>query len=128
VQEPDPWDEVPDEPVIVPGGGIVEPDPDPVVAGRPAAVDERAVEAMLIQLQSEERAGAHVAKKIGLIASALTCALGLGMLIAGLVMMRVGAGKQAAMIGSLVLSVFGLCFMGMAAWVWISTTRSKGRR
>lgn len=93
-----------------------------------AAVDEKAVAGMLLQLQAEERTDGRTTKRVGQIAAILTSVLGLGMLIAGVVMMQSGAGKQVAVIGSLVLSIFGLAFIGMAVWVWIATTRSKGRR
>jgi hypothetical protein len=91
-------------------------------------VDEKAVAAMLLQLQAEERTDGHATTRVGQVAAIVTSVLGLGMLIAGVVMMQGGGGKQVAVIGSLVLSIFGLAFIGMAAWVWIATTRSKGRR
>ena len=92
-----------------------------------ASVDEQAVEAMLLQLQAEERSDGSTTKWVGWIASAVTFVLGAGMLIFGLLAARDSGGKFANVIGSGVLSVFGLCFMGMALWVWITTSRSRGR-
>jgi type IV secretory pathway VirB3-like protein len=111
------------EPAVVPVAPAVEKSDAPA---KPT-VDEGAVQAMLIQLQSEERTDTRAAKRVGLVASALTLALGSGMLIAGVSMMRGGAGKQVAVIGSLVLSVFGLAFIAMAVWVWITTSSSTTR-
>jgi hypothetical protein len=98
----------------------------PVAAGSPAA-DDHAFAAMLVQLQVEERTDGRVAQRIGQGAALFTGALGLGMLIAGLMMMRSGSGQSIAVIGSAVLSIFGLSFIGMASWVWITASRSKGR-
>ena len=93
----------------------------------PAAMDDPAVEAMLLKLQAEERTDSGATKWAGWIASAITFVLGAAMLIFGLLAARDSGGKFANVVGSGVLSVFGLCFMGMALWVWISTSRSKGR-
>jgi hypothetical protein len=129
--EPDPWDEVPNEPVMVLDGDAAGDAQDPgKAAGETAggaAIDERAVQAMLVQLKGEERVDSRVTKRVGQIASVLTFLLGAGMTIAGLAMMRSGGAKQVAVVGSLVLSVFGLSFIGMATWVWITTNRLKGR-
>jgi hypothetical protein len=95
------------------------------VPGAPA--DDRAVEAMLMQLQAEERSDGSTTKWVGWVASAITFVLGAAMLIFGLLAARDSGGKFANVVGSGVLSVFGLCFMGMALWVWISTNRSRGR-
>jgi hypothetical protein len=92
-----------------------------------APVDEASVQAMLLQLQAEERSDGSATKWVGWIASAITFVLGSAMLIFGLLAARDSAGKFANVVGSGVLSVFGLCFMGMAVWVWISTSRSRGR-
>jgi hypothetical protein len=92
-----------------------------------APVDDKAVEAMLLQLQAQERSDGSTTKWVGWVASAITFVLGAAMLIFGLLAARDSAGKFANVVGSGVLSVFGLCFMGMALWVWISTNRSRGR-
>ena len=120
VQEPDPWDEVP-----AVRAGEQEAGP---AAGARRKPDEIAVEAMLIQLQGEERSDGRATAWVGWIASAITLALGTGMLITGLAMVRRGNGASVTVIGSAVLSVFGLVFIGMALWVWITTSRSRGRR
>jgi cbb3-type cytochrome oxidase subunit 3 len=38
--------------------------------------------------------------------------------------MQKAAGTPVAIMGSGALSVFGLCFLGMAAWVWIRSNRA----
>jgi hypothetical protein len=126
VQEPDPWDEVP---VVVASadGAAVAGTPGPTGTSGGPKPDEKAVEAMLMRLQNEERADARAAKMVGWVASAVTVVLGLGMLIAGIVMAARGIGTPVAAIGSLVLVVFGLAFIGMAIWMWVSTNRSRGR-
>jgi hypothetical protein len=130
VQEPDPWAGIRAEASgqVPAGAAVLEIAPEGIPAAAPAAkVDDRAVEAMLLQLQSEERTDGRAARWVGRVASALTFALGLGMLIAGLLMVRSGGGTSVALLGSAVLSIFGLSFMGMAVWVWITTNRSRGR-
>lgn len=92
---------------------------------RPAA--DKAAEALLFRLRQEERDEGHASKWVGRIASAVTFVLGAAMLVAGLAMVRTGGGTPVTVIGSGVLSVFGLAFIGMALWVWISTDRSRGR-
>jgi hypothetical protein len=131
IQEPDSWGEKPAEPTIMPFEDAASDAADEAREAVPSPaqpkVDDRVVEAMLIQLQGEERTDGRAAKRVGQVASAVTFVLGLGMLIVGLTMMRGGGGKQIAVIGSVVLSVFGLAFIGMASWVWITTNRSRGR-
>ena len=122
VQEPDPEGEA----------QLLSADPPMQVAAAAAVAsaalpDSSEVEAMLLQLQVEERTDTRATRWVGRVASALTAALGLGMLIAGLVMIRSGGGKSVAVLGSAVLSIFGLSFMGMALWVWITSSRSRGR-
>jgi ATP-dependent exoDNAse (exonuclease V) beta subunit len=124
----DPWQEVPlakpdDVALIVTAADPTAPRTDPAAA----ATDEKAVEAMLLQLQAEESSDRSATKWVGWIASAVTFVLGASMLIFGLLAARDSGGKFANVVGSGVLSVFGLCFMGMALWVWISTSRSRGR-
>jgi hypothetical protein len=96
-----------------------------------AAVDrsatDKAAAALLLRLQQEERDEGHASKWVGRIASVVTFVLGAAMLVAGLAMVRTGGSKPVTVIGSGVLSVFGLAFIGMALWVWISTNRSRGR-
>ena len=89
--------------------------------------DSRLVQAMMLQLQREERSDGKSAVIVGVVAAGVTMALGVAMLIGGLNIARTAAGKSSAVIGSAVLSVFGLIFIGMAAWVWVTATRVKGR-
>ena len=97
-----------------------------------AAVDERQIQAMLLELSKEETIGAGPIKLIARIAAAITAAVGLGMLIGGL--MSLGTAQDAAKrtlattMASGALSVFGMCFVAIAAWVWIRSNRMKGSR
>jgi hypothetical protein len=127
----DPWDEVPNDAASAPA-------PDEQVAGasavvgapervEPPKVQEHVVDSMLLQLASEERTDDRAAVLVGRVAAALTAVLGSGMFVAGIVMLQQTNGKMIAVVGSLVLSVFGMIFAGMAVWVWISTSRSRGR-
>jgi len=99
---------------------------DPPVAATPK-VEKHVVDAMLLQLASEERTGTIAAARVSQVVAALLMALGSGMAIGGLSLMRSANGRQIIIIGSLVLTVFGMMFMGMAVWVWIATSRSRGR-
>jgi len=124
IQEPD----VP-VPAAVVEDVAVEVAAEPVAEApvRKPATDDRHVQAMLVQLQSEERTDRSATKWVAWAASGFTAALGLAMLTAGLIMIGKGGGTSIGAIGSAVLSVFGLIFIGMAAWVWITTSRSRGR-
>jgi hypothetical protein len=127
----DPWDEVPNDPVSTPApdGQGAEASAAGGAPGKvePPKVQERVVDAMLLQLASEERTDDKATVLVGRAASALTAVLGSGMFVAGIVMLQQTNGKVIAVVGSLVLSVFGMIFAGMAVWVWISTSRSRGR-
>jgi hypothetical protein len=89
--------------------------------------DDKHVQAMLMQLQREEYTDGKGAVLVGWIAAAVTMVLGGWMLVVGLRMASAAAGKTAGVMGSAVLSIFGLCFIGMSVWVWVRTTRLKGR-
>lgn len=101
-------------------------DADPAPKGA-APVDDKQVQAMLMQLQREEYTDGKSTVLVGWIAAAITLALGGSMLVTGLRMASTAAGKAAGVMGSAVLSIFGLCFVGMSVWVWVRTTRLKGR-
>jgi hypothetical protein len=124
----DPWDEMPNEPAKpVEPAGVAAQGGTPAAKSAEVRAQDPAIEAMMLQLRNEERTDATVAKRVGRIAAVITMALGLGMLIAGISLIRGANGTSIAVIGSLVLSVFGVAFMGMALWVWITTSRSRGR-
>jgi len=130
-QSADPWDEVPQEPKAgEPGEGAVVAADAQAPAAAPVArpkVEDHRVEAMMIQLRDAERTDGVAALRVGQIAAVLTMVLGAGMFIGGLVLLQGANGKMIAVVGSLILSMFGLVFAGMAIWVWISTNRSRGR-
>jgi VIT1/CCC1 family predicted Fe2+/Mn2+ transporter len=95
---------------------------------RPAAEpDSKVVQAMMMQLAREEYTDRRSTKVVAWVASGITVALGASMLVWGLLIASRAGGKGTAVIGSAVLSVFGLSFIGMAVWVWISTSRVRGR-
>jgi hypothetical protein len=85
------------------------------------------LDVMMLELAQEERSDNRNAKIIAWVASGITAVLGLGMVIAGLVLASKANGQGSAVMGSAVLTVFGLIFAGMAAWVWISSNRVRGR-
>ena len=127
----DPWDEVPNDPASAPAPDEQGANATTTVEApgkvEPPRVHAHAVDAMLLQLRSEERSDDKATALIGRVASAVTAVLGSGMFIAGIVMLQSTNGKTIAVVGSLVLSVFGMIFVGMAVWAWISTSRSRGR-
>jgi hypothetical protein len=61
------------------------------------------------------------------VATIVTAVLGVAMMIGGISVAAGSHGMSTAMVGSGVLLVFGLSFIGMAAWVWVSTNRVRGR-
>jgi hypothetical protein len=91
------------------------------------AVDDKAVKAMLSQLQAEERTDSGAALWVGWVSAAVTFALGSAVLVYGILSLKNADKGLASVLGSAVLTIFGLCFMGMAVWVWIKTNRSRGR-
>ena len=128
---PHPSPKAPAEPQAEAATGAV--DPAPAATPTPAAaVDERQVQAMLLELSKEETIGVGPIRLIARIAAAITAAVGLGMLIGGL--MSLGTAQDAAKrtlattMASGALSVFGMCFVAIAAWVWIRSNSMKGSR
>ena len=105
----------------------------PAVAPAAATVDERRVQAMLMELSKEETADTGHIQLVARIASVITAAVGGGMLIGGLVTLA-GTSQDAAKrtiattMASGALSVFGLCFMAIAVWVWVRSNHVKGSR
>jgi hypothetical protein len=57
----------------------------------------------------------------------VTFVLGAAVLVYGLLSLRSADKGLASVLGSAVLTIFGMSFMGMAVWVWIRTNRSRGR-
>lgn len=92
-----------------------------------AGSEGKLLEVMMLELAQEERSDNRNAKIIAWVASGITAVLGLGMVVAGLVLAAKANGQGSAVMGSAVLTVFGLIFAGMAAWVWISSNRVRGR-
>lgn len=123
----------------MPAAEVIEPEAE-AVAEKPApeqpkaekteaqALDERQVQAMLMELGREETANSGSIKLIAQIASLITAVVGLGMLVGGVLTIRSAGGSAAGVMGSGALSVFGLCFVAMAVWVWVGSNRVKGSR
>lgn len=101
-------------------------------AAKPAAgaIDDKQVEAMLLNLSMEETSDPGPVKLVARVASVLTFIAGAGMVIAGLTAIPADAASRTPVVlmGSGALSVFGLCFAGMAVWVWIRSNSMKGSR
>jgi hypothetical protein len=89
--------------------------------------DSQAVQAMLQQLAREEASGNRTSKIVSWVASGITAVLGVSMFIGGIVVGGRAAGNSATVLGSVVLTVFGLGFVGMSVWVWVSANRVRGR-
>jgi hypothetical protein len=106
----------------------LEPEPQAEAAKAAAKLDEDAVQAMLLQLRAQEASSSGGARRVGQIAAAITAVIGFGMVVVGLVALPATKGNTAGVIGSTAMSVFGLGFVGMAVWVWVSALRSKGIR
>jgi len=91
-------------------------------------IDERRVQAMLMELSREETADTGSIKLIARIASVVTGVVGIGMLFGGVMAIQRAGGTTAGVMGSGALSVFGLCFVAMAVWVWVGSNRSRRSR
>jgi hypothetical protein len=91
-------------------------------------IDERRVQAMLLELGREETASTGSIKIVARIASVMTAIVGIGMLTGGLMIIQRASGTTAGLMGSGALSVFGLCFVAMAAWVWVGSNRTRRSR
>jgi hypothetical protein len=90
--------------------------------------DERQVQVMLLELGREEAAPTGNVQMIARVAAVVTALIGAGMLFAGIVALQKAGGTPVGVMGSGALSVFGMCFMAMAAWVWVRSNRVKGSR
>jgi hypothetical protein len=111
----------------------------PAGAGGPAVApvakgpDERRVQAMLMELSKEETADTGHIKLVARVASVITAMVGIGMIAGGL-MTLAGNSQDAAKrtmattMASGALSVFGMCFVAIAIWVWIRSNHVKGSR
>jgi hypothetical protein len=95
--------------------------------GPELAPDEKVVDAMLMQLAREEASDRRSSTTVSWVATAVTGVLGASMMVGGISVAAQSHGMATAMVGSGVLLVFGLSFIGMAAWVWVSTNRARGR-
>lgn len=110
------------------GGESKPPGEEPSGKTDAQILDERRVQAMLLELGKEEAASSGSIKLIARIAAVITATVGLGMLLGGMAAIQRAGGTTAGVMGSGALSVFGLCFVAMAAWVWVGSNRVKGSR
>ena len=90
------------------------------------AVDDRQVQVMLMELGREETTPTRSVQLIARIAAVITGLIGAGMLAAGIFALQKAGGSTVGVMGSGALSVFGMCFFGMAAWVWVRSNRVRG--
>jgi len=97
---------------------------------KPAAplVDDKKVQVMLMELGREETTPTHNVQLIARIAAVITGLIGAGMLVGGVLALQKASGSTVGVMGSGALSVFGMCFFGMAAWVWVRSNRVRGSR
>jgi hypothetical protein len=112
-------------------GQSAEPEaPEEQVAGKTAAqlLDERQVQAMLMQLSNEETESTGSIKLVARIAAIITAFVGIGMIFGGMTTIKTANKTSAGVMGSAALSVFGLCFVAMAVWVWVGSNRTKRSR
>ena len=91
-------------------------------------VEDARVKAMLLELSQEETTNTKGVRLVARISSLVTAAVGIGMLSGGVTTIQRAGGTPAGVMGSGALSVFGLCFLAMAVWVWVGSNRTKGSR
>jgi hypothetical protein len=101
--------------------------PDEVKPEQAVEPDGMVVQMMLQQLARDESSDRRSTAIITWVAAGVTVVLGLAMLIGGISIASRAAGQSTALIGSAVLVLLGLAFIGMAVWVWFSTSRVRGR-
>jgi hypothetical protein len=99
-------------------------------AAKPTATgpDDRQVQVLMMELEREETTPVGNVKLIARVAAVITILIGTGMLAGGIAALQKAPGTPLGVLGSGALSVFGMSFMAMAAWVWIRTNRVKGSR
>jgi hypothetical protein len=105
------------------GDASATPKQEPKPAAPAAAVDERRVQAMLLELGREEKTSTSHIGPVSRVASVVTGIAGIGMVIGGISILQAAGTKSVAVMGGGALSVFGLCFAGMAVWVWVRSNR-----
>jgi hypothetical protein len=89
-------------------------------------VDERQVQAMFLELGREETTPTSHVKLVSRIASIVTGIAGAGMVVGGISALQTAGTTPVGVMGSSALSVFGLCFVGTAVWVWVRSNRVRG--
>ncbi len=106
------------------GDAAATPKQEPKTAAAAApAVDERRLQAMLLELGREEKTSTSHIEAVSRAASVVTGIAGIGMVIGGISILQAAGTKSVAVMGGGALSVFGLCFAGMAVWVWVRSNR-----
>jgi hypothetical protein len=91
------------------------------------ALDERLVEAMLVQLQGEEPPVAPAVGRLGKALAAAIAVIGAGMVLFSLVSLAQTTGRPLGMIGSLIVGGFGMFLVGTGIWLWVRPNAAKGR-
>ncbi len=114
------------------GPGVATPSADSRTEGqrdsgaapKAGALGETNVDAMLQELRAEETTPS-VAGGMARLAGAMTAVIGAAMTVVGLLsLVRTRGGFS--LLGSLTVTVFGLGFLGLGAWVWMSSKSAKG--
>jgi hypothetical protein len=95
-------------------------------ADPPAGIDDKAVEAMLLQLRAEEPAHDESLWKVSLAFSGFSAVIGSILLVWGAAaLMRTGS-SAAGMIGGAILLAFGGLFVGIGAWLAARSLKERG--
>jgi hypothetical protein len=82
---------------------------------------------MLVALKAEEPPAVQGAWKFGIVAAAFVGAVGLMLLIWGMVALARSAGSgPAGVMGATIMSVMGGLFVGLAAWMGARSLKQRG--
>lgn len=96
-------------------------------APEPAALDERQVSRMLIELKADEPQVHHAIRPAATAASAITGIVGLLVAGIGVASLKGTSGNMLAMGSAGITVMLGAMFIGTAVWIWVRATRGKGR-
>ena len=102
-------------------------DPTPVVRESGEDKEDPRIEAMLIDLKSEEPPFGPGIWRVSIVAGAILAAIGAVFVVWGIAALaatrRVGA---TASLGGMILGIFGLMFFSVGAWIVFRTLRQRG--
>lgn len=93
----------------------------------PPKPDEIGIDEMLMALKAEEPAAVEGAWRFGLIVAGFVGAVGLMLVIWGMVALARTAGSgPAGIMGAMIMSVMGGLFVGLAAWMGARSLKQRG--